>query len=276
MTALLALVSSLVFGASDFTGGLGARRESVFRVTVWSQITSLTVGVVLVAVVAADGLDARDVWFSLAAGATTAFSVVCFYTALARGTMSVIAPVTGVVGASVPASFGIARGDDTPPATAVGLALAIVAILLVTRDDGATGSVDVGAIALAAVAGLGFGLFFLALEQTDDAAGIWPLVIARFVSIPVVVVLALRIAGGIRLQPVTLRLAAFTGAAEMVANALILVALRRGPLAVASVFGSLYPVGTALLAWALLRERLGRIQLTGVVLAIVALVLVAG
>ena len=275
MTALIALASSLVFGASDFIGGVASRRESVFRVTAWGQLVGLTVGLALAAVVAADRVTGGDVAASLAAGVTTSFSVVCFYTALSRGTMSIVAPITGVLGASVPALYGIGRGDDTPLTTGVGLLIAILAILLVTYDDDREGAVGRDVVALAAIAGVGFGLFFIALEQTDSAAGLWPVVIARVVSVPVTTLLALRFTGGVSLQPVTRRLAAAAGASEMAANALILVALRRDELAVASVFGSLYPVGTVVLAWLLLRERLRTVHLLGVALAVAALVMVA-
>lgn len=275
MTALIALASSLVFGASDFMGGVASRRSSAFRVTTWGQISGLVVGVALALVVGANALTGDDVVASLVAGATTSFSVVCFYAALSRGAMSIIAPTTGVLGGAVPAVYGIVRGDETPPATAIGLIVAFAAIVLVTRVDDEGEATPRSAIALAAVAGVGFGLFFVALEQTGNGAGMWPIVIARFVSVPATALLAISASGGIALPPTTLRLAAWTGATEMVANALILTALRRGPLAVASVFGSLYPLGTALLAFVLLRERLGRSQLTGVALAMLALVLVA-
>lgn len=275
MTALIALASSLVFGASDFVGGVAARRESVFRVTAWGQVVGLTVGVVLAALFASDGVSGTDVTASLAAGVTTSFSVVCFYAALSRGTMSIVAPITGVLGASVPAVFGIVRGDDTSATTAVGLLIAVLAIVVVTYEDDHDGSVGRDVVALAAIAGVGFGLFFIALEQTDESAGLWPVVLARTVSIPVTASLAIRMTGGVRLQPITLRLAAGAGASEMVANALILVALRRDELAVASVFGSLYPVGTVLLAWLLLRERLRRVHVVGISLAVAALVMVA-
>jgi drug/metabolite transporter (DMT)-like permease len=275
VTALIALASSLVFGMSDFIGGVAARRESVFRVTAWGQIVGMGIGLVLAALVAADGLSGTDLTASLAAGLTTSFSVVCFYAALSRGAMSVVAPITGVLGASVPAVFGIVRGDDTPATTAVGLLIAVLAILLVTYEDDHDGSTGRDVVALAVIAGVGFGLFFIALEQTDDSAGLWPVVIARLVSVPTTALLAVRLTGGLRLQPITLRLAAAAGASEMIANALILVALRRDELAVAGVFGSLYPVATVLLAWLLLRERLRPAQLLGISLAIAALVMVA-
>ena len=132
------------------------------------------------------------------------------------------------------------------------------------------------ALILAITAGIGFSVFFLALAETNDEAGMWPLFIARLVSVPVVCAIAWRVTG--RIWPVdatTRRLAVATGVTEMIANGLLLIALRR-ELAVASVFGSLYPVSTVLLAWVVLQERVSRTQLVGVGLAVGALILVAG
>ena len=56
----------------------------------------------------------------------------------------------------------------------------------------------------------------------------------------------------------------------MVANLLVAAALQRGPLGIVSVLSSLYPVVTALIAVAVLRERLSSVQLAGVALAMLA------
>ena len=104
----------------------------------------------------------------------------------------------------------------------------------------------------------------------------WPLVVARLVSVPAVCAVAWRVTAKVLPQnPFSRRLAVTTGVTEMIANALLLVALRRGEVAIASVFGSLYPVSTVVLAWLLLHERLSRSQVVGVGLAIGALALVA-
>ncbi|MDW3219179.1 MAG: DMT family transporter [Acidimicrobiales bacterium] len=278
MTALLALASALIIGGSDFGGGVATKRDSTFRVTAVAQIAGGVTAVVFVVVVGWDAVTTTDVVAGAIAGASGTFSFICFYRALSEGVMSVVAPTTAVVGAAFPAFVGIARGEELGVVTAVGLVVAIIAIVLVTRErrdaDGAT--TPRSAMVLALVAGVGFSIFFIALAETETAAGMWPLVVARVVSVPVVCVVAWRITR--RVLPAnrsSLALACYTGVTEMIANALLLIALRRGELAIASVFGSLYPVSTVLLAWVFLRERLARHQVAGVVLALAAIALVA-
>lgn len=280
MTAVLALASALIIGTSDFAGGLATRRDNSLRVTFVAQMVGLATAIVLAVAVGADEVTTRDVVGGVAAGLSGSFSFICFYRALAQGTMSVVAPTTAVVGASVPAIVSVARGERLSVAAAIGVVLAIVAIVMVTRErsDPLEGerSTPAGVLGLAVVAGLGFSIFFISLSETADEAGMWPLVVARLVSVPIVAVIALRLAGGVLPHNTDARrLAVFTGLSEMAANAILLVALRRGEVAIASVFGSLYPVSTVLLAWGLLRERLGRTQLIGVGIALAALCLVA-
>lgn len=279
MTALIALASALVFGGSDFAAGVATRRDNAFRVTAAAQIWSALTAVVLALVVTSTDITGADVVGGVLAGLSGTFTFICFYRALSLGAMSVIAPTTGLVAAVVPATVGIARGEHLAPLTLTGIGLAVVAIFLVAHqsaDRDGRAATPVGALVLAAVAGLGFAAFLLALELTKEAAGMWPLVIARAVSVPVVCVLAVALGGGIAPRDRNAhRLAILAGLTEMIANGLILVAVRRGPIAVASVFGALYPVSTGLLAWILLRERISRSQLVGVGLAVVALVLVA-
>jgi len=275
VTALLAIASALIIGGSDFSGGIATREDSTFRITVWAQLWSGLTALVLVGFVSSSSLATVDIVGGVLAGLSGSFSFVCFYAALSRGSMSVVAPTTAVVGALVPVLVGVARGEQISTLTGMGITVALVAIVLVTRS-GDHDQIDTRAIALAVVAGLGFSVFFVALAETHDSAGLWPLVVARAVSIPTVALTArLAIGSVVPHTRRSRRLAAYTGVTEMLANVLLLVALRRGPLAVASVFGSLYPLSTVILAWIFLRERLSRGQLLGVCLAVTALALVA-
>jgi len=276
VTAILALVSALIIGGSDFSGGVATRRDSTFRVTAWAQIWSGLTVVVLVWFVSAPSVTTVDVTAGALAGLSGTFSFVCFYAALSRGSMSVVAPTTAVIGAIVPAAVGFSRGEDLTTTTSIGLVGALAAIILITRNTGGGKRTDRTALILAVIAGLGFSIFFIALSDTHDAAGLWPLVVARVVSIPAAAVVARLAVGSV--VPGERRskyLAAYTGISEMLANVLLLAALRRGPLAVVSIFGSLYPVSTVVLAWLILRERIGRSQVVRVVLAAASLVLVA-
>lgn len=278
MTAVLALASALIIGGSDFGGGLATRHDSTFRVTAVAQICGGITAVALALLVGAEEIVRADVVAGVVAGLSGTFSFVCFYRALSMGVMSVVAPTTAVVSATIPALVGIARGEDLSAVTGIGLVAAVAAIVLVTRDAGdhPAGTTPRAAFGLAVTAGVGFSLFFIALSESHDEAGMWPLVVARVVSVPIVGVLAWRATGRVwPAVPFARRLAVATGVTEMIANALLLMALRRGELAVASVFGSLYPVSTVVLAWVFLRERISSIQFVGVGLAIGALALVA-
>ncbi|MEZ5245157.1 MAG: EamA family transporter [Acidimicrobiales bacterium] len=278
MTAVLALASALIIGGSDFGGGLATRHDSTFRVTAVAQICGGLMAVVLAVVVGADEVVRVDVVAGVIAGLSGTFSFMCFYRALSMGVMSVVAPTTAVVSASIPAIVGVAQGQDVSALTGVGLVVAVVAIVLVTRDAGdhRGESTPRDALVLAITAGIGFSLFFIALAESHEEAGMWPLVVARVVSVPVVCIIAWRATGRVwPTAPISRRLAVVTGVAEMLANALLLVALRRDELAIASVFGSLYPISTIVLAWVFLHERVSRAQFVGVALALGALALVA-
>ncbi|MDH3498882.1 MAG: EamA family transporter, partial [Acidimicrobiia bacterium] len=152
----------------------------------------------------------------------------------------------------------------------------LVAVMLVTRDvREAEAATPPLAFILAIIGGAGFGVFFLALGETSSDAGLWPLVVARVVSIPVIGVVALVGSGGILIGRRPGRLSAVTGVSEMVATVFLLLALQRGPITVAVVIDALYPVPTVVLAWLVLREQLQRWQWAGVVLALMAIPLVA-
>ncbi|MFQ5556451.1 MAG: EamA family transporter [Acidimicrobiales bacterium] len=273
MTAVLALSSALLIGTADFGGGLATRCDSPFRVTLWTQASSGATALVLVWLVPWTHVTGTDIIAGGLAGLSGSFSFVCFYAALSRGAMGAVAPVTAIVGAVVPAVVGFGRGEGLSAPAAVGLVAAVGAIALVTVGPGEGG--DRTAFVLAAVAGLGFSIFFVALGETSDTAGLWPLVFARATSIPLVGLTTWLVAGSVALHHSARRPALAAGVMEMAANIVLLWALQRGPLAVVSVFGSLYPISTALLAWMVLGERLGRSQVVGVVVATAALALVA-
>tara|TARA_B110000196_G_C20462936_1_gene350162 strand:- start:30 stop:347 length:318 start_codon:yes stop_codon:yes gene_type:complete len=103
----------------------------------------------------------------------------------------------------------------------------------------------------------------------------WPLVASRALSIPLLLLVNLVANRGIRFNRKDLAGTLVAGIMEMLASILLLWALRRGPVAIAGVFGSLYPASTVLLAWMLLGERLRSVQKAGVCLALAAAVLAA-
>jgi drug/metabolite transporter (DMT)-like permease len=276
MAVLLALCSAATYGVGDFFGGLAAKRAPAAAVLLWSHL----VGVALLAATAlllGGELTGRDVALGAVGGLAGAAGVGLLYQALSIGPMSAVAPVTALLSAAVPIVAGLAQGERPGATVALGMAAALVAIVLVSAEGGGSyRPSDMRGVTLALGAGLGFGLFFVALSFTSDDSGVWPLVGARVASVLVVGTLALT--GRVSAEVPSGRprlLTAGAGALDVAANVLYLLAIREGLLSVVSVLSSLYPVSTVVLAHLVLRERYARLQRIGMAIALPAAILMA-
>jgi drug/metabolite transporter (DMT)-like permease len=273
---LLALGCAVVYGAADFLGGLASRKTSVFGVVAFSQIIGLAALLVLLPWLGGP-VDAADLWWGAAAGLAGAAGLVVFFRTLARGVMSVIAPVTAVTAAAVPVLVGLLTGDRIGTWSAVGIALALAAVVLVSAEGGlrALSQARPASLLPALLAGSMFGIFFVLLDRTSDGSGLTPLVTARLASVALVVVIALVTRQPLGVTRAALPLVAASGVGDMTANALFLLATQQdGQLAITGVLASLYPVSTVVLAQLVLRERLVGAQVAGLGAAVAAVVLI--
>jgi uncharacterized membrane protein len=276
MAVVLAVSSAVVYGASDFLGGLASRRATVFGVVALSQLAGL---VALLALLPWLGgpVTRADLGWGAAAGLVGATGLLVFFRALSRGVMSVIAPVTAVTAAAVPVLAGLLGGNRIGPVAGAGILLALIAVVLVSAEGGlgqlrAVRPANLGAPLLA---GTAFGCFFVLLDRTSAGAGLTPLVAARIASFALVVVVALVGRRPLRVGRGALPFVLASGVGDMTANALFLLATQQeGQLAITGVLASLYPVSTVVLAQSLLRERLVRAQFAGLAAAIGAVVLI--
>ncbi|MGY1594453.1 EamA family transporter [Geodermatophilus sp. SYSU D00708] len=276
MAVLLALASAVVYGMADFCGGLASRRATAFAVVALSQAAGLTALLVLLPWLGGDP-TLPDLAWGAAAGVAGAAGLVLFYRALAGGVMSVVAPVTAVSAAALPVIGGLLLGERMPWWAGVGIGLALVAVVLVAAEEG-LGSLRrarPASLVPALAAGAGFGVFFVLLDRTDEAAALSPLVAARVVSVALVVVVALPAGRSLRTPRTALPIVLLAGVADMAANALFLLATQQGQLAITGVLASLYPVSTVVLAQVVLRERLAGTQVAGLAAAGAAVVLIA-
>jgi drug/metabolite transporter (DMT)-like permease len=278
VAVLLALASAVVYGASDFLGGLASRRASVFGVVALSQLIGLAAVALLLPWLGGD-VGPADLAWGAAAGLAGATGLVVFFRALAGGVMSVIAPTTAVTAAAVPVVVGLLGGDRVGPWAAAGIGLALVAIVLVSAENGLAELRRARATGLGAalLAGLAFGFFFVLLDRTAEDAGLTPLVPARIASVALVLVVVGIGRRSLRVGRTALPLVAVSGVGDMTANALFLLATQAGgQLAIVGVLASLYPVSTVVLAQLVLRERLVRAQVGGLLVAVTAVVLITG
>jgi drug/metabolite transporter (DMT)-like permease len=276
VAVLLALASALLWGGSDFCGSLASRRVSAQAVVLGSQAAGLVPLLVLLPWLGGSPSAADWAW-GVAAGVCGGAGLVIFYRTMADGVMSVVAPTTGVCAAAVPVLTGLALGERIGVAAAVGIALALVAVLLVAAEGGLSSlrAVRPAMLVPALVSGLGFGLFFVFLHHTRPAAELAPLVGARAASVALIGVAALAVGRSLRVPAGAMPIVLLAGLGDVSANVLYLVATQHGGLAITGVLASLYPASTVLLAQLVLRERLVRTQAAGLVAAVAAVVLIA-
>ncbi len=280
MAAILALSAAVVYGTADFLGGVAARRTSPMAVTLSAHVVGLLLLAVAIPLLPAAHPQVSDLVFGGLAGALGAGGLILFYRALARGTMSVVAPVAALFGAALPVLVGLGIGEQLSIPALVGIGIAIAAVGLVSRE-GDTGGERIShgpgghPLVLAIIAGLAFGGFFVLLSRTHPSAGLWPLLSARVVSIALLASVTVLSGRSLRPAPGSRRLVVAAGAGDMVANILYLLAVRRGLVSLVAVIVALYPATTVLLAQVVLGERLRRIQIGGLVLAAGAATLLA-
>jgi len=277
LTALLAVTSALLVGGADFVGGFLSRTVDAVRVAAAAQLVGLALAVPTALFVASERVTTTDACWAVGSGVAVALGLVCFYTAMTRGLISVVAPVTAVTGALVPLLYALGGGERPGEAAVAGIALAIVAIGLVSLGPmgPAEAAASRDALPLAIAAGVLFGLFYVCFARVHADAGLWPVAISRLTSATVLVALAIVLTGGLSVGRAAAPWVVAIGALEVAAAVTLLLALQRGPISVASVLASLYPVTTTFLAALVLRERLRGLQLAGVALALVAVALIS-
>ncbi len=277
MAYVLALLSAGFYGAADFTGGLATRRAAAIPVVLLSQACGLVLVALALPLLPAATPTTADLWWGAAAGLFGGFGVELLYRALAVGTMSVVAPITAVTAVALPVLTSVALGERPSWIQIAGILLGITSIVLVSRQTvhpPVGPSAHRSGVSPALLAGIGIGLFLLALAQTHREAGLWPLFTDRIASVSFFAIVALVARRAVRMPVSLAALALGGGALDMIANALYLLAVRIGPLSAIVTLSSLYPASTVLLARAVLGERLSAWQTTGVVTALVAVALI--
>ncbi len=260
----------MVWGAGDFGGGWVSRRTAVFGVVLIAQLAGLVVAFGF-AVLRREGFPGPvDLGWSVVAGIVGGIGITALYRALAVGRMGIVAPVTGVLAAVIPVVGGIVLEGWPPPLVLIGIAIAIVAVVLVSRvaDDGGGPS----GLREALFAGVAIGGFGIILAQISDGYVFGPMTVIRLSEAVFVGVLILVTRTAWRPSSRYLPLILAIGALDLGGNAAYLLAVQTGLLAVAAVLSSLYPVTTVILATVLLGERVTRSHAVGIALAVAAIV----
>lgn len=268
----------MVYGFADFFGAIASRKLSSVLVTAVAGIVGFVFLLTMIPFFGAT-FSQQAVVAGIAAGVASAVGITALYASLAIGPISIISPFGAVLGALVPMTFGFFIGDRFGPLGWLALALILVAVVLVGFVPG----VDVRlpsakGLALAFVAGAGIGTILIALKFSPSDSGLASVLVMRLVSAGLLNILLL--ATWMRLRrrkdssPKNVIAGKFwwaviaAGIFDSSANIFFTLALRSGSISVVSVLTALYPLGTIILARLILKERIARIQMFGVLLAL--------
>lgn len=273
---VLGLLASLGWGIADFGGGLASRRAPVLGVLLGSQVASLAVGLPLLLLVGSEPpMQPLDIAISVGGGVLGATGLALLYRGLSVGRMGVVAPLAAVLTATLPVGFGFLTEGIPSYLAIIGIGFAAVSVVLVSRapaeDDGRPSGLKYGI-----GAGAIFGLFTVSASQLGDDLILSPTIVIRVASVTVISAWIL-----LRRQPwrVERRLwpaLVLIGVVDMAATASYLSAIAVGPLAIAAILASLYPVITTILAALVLKERIRLIHAAGIAAAGLAVVFIAG
>lgn len=272
---VLALAASASWGAADFLGGLATRRHSILTVSAVSQCAGFAFAAAVVLVVQPGMPSARVIELGLLCGVVGTVGLAALYSALALGPMGVVAPIAALSGI-VPVVVGLARGERPEPIQLLGIALAIAGVFLAARHrDGSGERIHPRAAALALIAALMLGLLVVLLDAGGREDPAWTVLLVRVGAL-----LLLSLALLVRRPSFEMDRGQFgtllaVGVMDNAANLLFVLASQRGLLSLIAVLASLYPVATVLLARAVLHERLGRMQVFGVAMALGGVALIA-
>jgi drug/metabolite transporter (DMT)-like permease len=276
LALICGLAAAASFGTGDFCGGFATKRSSVYSVIVISQIFGLALLTGLAVVLGEQIPSGNNLVFGGLAGFFGTLGLMALYIGLARGRMGVVAPVSAIVGTVLPIIIGIFLEGAPSGGQFLGLVLGVCAIWYLA-GGGSAASFRPRELGLPILAGVGFGFFFVFIDQVSETAIFWPLVTARVVTITMISVFVMarrkRAAASWNFQLLFIVLLA--GVFDAAGNILFALASSLGRLDISTTLTSLYPAGTVFLAWFILRERLAPRQWFGVVIALVALVLIA-
>ena len=270
MASLLALLSSAMWGTADFFAGRLSKKHNPFAVLGFSQVYGLLVGILIVVVSGSYqgkvlGFDGYLIPGALA-GLFGYIGLACLYEGLSTGRMGVVSPISSL-STVIPLAYALITGDVLSAITLLGVVIALIGVFCASGPELSQGlPIKPLLLALGAAAGFGLALTFIAIGSQSSA--LLTMVSMRATTFFVTIALAIKFKTTGSFDKKAMPLLFFIGAADFIANLLLGIATTKGLVSVAMVFGSLYPIATAVLAYKFLQERLQRVQYVGIALAV--------
>jgi drug/metabolite transporter (DMT)-like permease len=272
---LFGLLSALSWGGGDFLGGLSGRRMGAALAVLYAELAGLILLLAALPLVGESRPPSGNLLVAAGVGGVGCLSLLMLYAAMARGQMSIAAPVSALLAAALPILVGAFTEGLPGPTKLAGFAFALAAVWLISQESGSARPhlERLADLRLPLLAGIGFGLYFVLINRVSQTATLWPMVASRSGGTLVMLIYVLLRRSPLRIQSTALPLVSLAGVLDVGGNFFYILAGQAGRMDVAAVLASLYPGGTVFLAWLVLKERLSRAQVLGILAALVAIVL---
>lgn len=288
MGILLGLAAAVLYGTGDFIGGLASRKVPVLAVLMLAQTAGVIVALPA-AVMSPGPAHLAGLAWGVGAGAAGGLGLIIFYTGLAAGPMSVVAPVSGLASTVLPVGAALAEGERPGVGACIGALLCLAAIVLASSAGNSRPADRASqapwprlpgagrALGYGIASGALFGLFFLLIRNAGQSGELWPVAAARVGELVAIAIAAAVLRRSFLPRGAGRRLplaAAAAGTVDVIANICYVTATRISMFGLAVVLASLYPGVTVLLARIALGERLRWVQRAGLGLAAIGIILV--
>lgn len=274
---LFGISSALSWGAGDFAGGLSSRKIGAYRAVLFTDFIGLVALLLVVAIVREGMPSLASLLFAGLGGMLGSLGLLILYYALARGQMGITASVSALMAAALPVGIG-ALTQGLPTAVQFGgFGLALTAIWFISQVDLSSRlHLDLLAdLRLPLLAGLGFGSYFVLTHYATDkvTAIFWPMIVSRASGSLLILVFVLWRRESFYVPSNAWVVIFLNGFLDVGGNFFYILALKAGRLDIAAILSSLYPGATVILAWLLLKEKISRLQLIGILFALGAIIL---
>jgi len=274
ISILFGLGAAFAWGAADFTGGLASRRTGAFRAAFYGETFGL-VFVFVAAFMINQPLPHWSVLFlALLAGGIGTTGLLALFQSVIHGKMSIAMPVSALLASALPVLVGSLTEGFPGAITFLGFMLALSAIWLISQEDGKENRIlaRLSDLRLPLSAGLGFGSFFILMDIAVRNATLWPMLASRAGGTLIVGIYMLFRGDSWRLTRDVWPVLVLNGFLDVSGTAFYVLASQAGRLDIAAVISSLFPGTTVILAALILKERVSRSQMIGILLALTAII----
>jgi drug/metabolite transporter (DMT)-like permease len=279
LSILFGLGASLGWGAGDYTGGLASRKIGAYRTVFYGEIIGILAILIVAVVIVGEPLPTgRAVMMASLAGTLGTIGLLMLYHSMTLGLMSIATSVSALLAAALPVTFGMFSEGLPSPTTILGFGFALFAVWMISKSDGSMTDTlrrvaHLADLKLPLLAGIGFGFYFIFMNEAAKTSTFWPMVVSRTCGLILTALFMLFRRIPLKVQAGTWMILVLNGLFDVSGNTFFIMASQTGRLDVAAILGSLYPGGTVLLAWIFLKERLSRNQWIGIFAALIAIVL---